>query len=219
MSDIHSDQCRGPTSEPSDNASPEVGPQNGLVCDKEFWFDDGNIVLVVCTDAFRVHKSVLARSSEIFRDLFTVAQPCSYPFIEGCPIVHLSDHPDDVRHLLRALYDGKRFLLGRSEAVAFAEVAALLGLGHKYQIDDLRNAALACMKTCFTNDLAVWQKFIEQGCSSHMQFLMSDAIAVVKLARLTDNPSMLPVALICAANSAHQPSCVELLDPMSPSSS
>lgn len=94
----------------------------------DFWFNDGNIVLIARSAAFKVHKGQLARHSEVFSDLFLLPQPSSIPsrsssgggsredwdlekekekdLIDGCPFVILQDSPSDVFYFLSALYDG-----------------------------------------------------------------------------------------------------------------
>ena len=58
----------------------------------DVWLDDGNIILVADDNvAFRVLKSVLARDSEVFRNMFTVSQPTENETFEGCPVVVLAD--------------------------------------------------------------------------------------------------------------------------------
>ncbi len=46
-------------------------PAQPLRRDLDLWFFDGNIVLVALGIAFRVHKSVLACHSDVFRSWFT----------------------------------------------------------------------------------------------------------------------------------------------------
>ncbi|THH03472.1 hypothetical protein EW145_g6228 [Phellinidium pouzarii] len=90
----------------------------------EVWFCDGSIVLVVRDTMFLVHKTILARHSIIFRDMFSLPQPlsgedCLPPspskpegcdedetIFDGYPVVHLYDSPEDMASLLYALYDG-----------------------------------------------------------------------------------------------------------------
>ena len=72
----------------------------------DFWFADGNIVLVAGLTAFKVHRGQLERHSEIFRDLFTIPQPEVQDLVDGCPWVEVHDSPSDVLYLLMALYDG-----------------------------------------------------------------------------------------------------------------
>ena len=52
--------------------------------------------------------SVLSRHSSVFDDLFSVPQPEEAERVENCPVVHVPDEPEDMAHLLFALYDGRR---------------------------------------------------------------------------------------------------------------
>jgi hypothetical protein len=70
----------------------------------QIWNSDGSVVLQAANTQFRVHWSVLARNSSVFRDMQGVPQPADQPGVEGCPIVELSDDTDDVGYLLMALY-------------------------------------------------------------------------------------------------------------------
>lgn len=79
----------------------------------------------------------------------------------------------------------------------FSVVAALIRLSHKYQIDALRDGAVARLRTCFTTDFQEWRGVMEQTphCSESMSFDELDAITAVNLARLTGTHSILPAAL------------------------
>lgn len=70
------------------------------------WLDDGNIILVAKGEAFKVHQSVLARHSEVFRDMLKMPQPTNDQGADKCPIVPLSDSTKELEHILSALYDG-----------------------------------------------------------------------------------------------------------------
>lgn len=90
----------------SDATGPEKdGPNTVIKRDDEFWFEDGNIVLVARDIEFRVYKGILAKHSPVFGDMFSLPPG---PSSEGttaatdiCPVVHLSDSPEDFRHVLR----------------------------------------------------------------------------------------------------------------------
>jgi len=72
----------------------------------QFYFEDGSVVLDVKRILFRVHQSVLARQSEVFRSMFSLKQPDNAPMIDGCPSVELmGDCPKDVEEVLGVLYD------------------------------------------------------------------------------------------------------------------
>ncbi|KZT72335.1 hypothetical protein DAEQUDRAFT_31522 [Daedalea quercina L-15889] len=162
--------------------------------DEEIWFADGNVVLVTQRRAFKVYQGLLAHASEVFRDLFTIPQPASAETFDGCPVVRLSDHPEDLRHLLRVVFYGQRYYSSEVR-LEFAVVAALVRLSHKYQLDYLRDAYLARVKTCFSTDFDTWRTTSRDHGSPVMKLRNEDAVTVVNIARLTRIDSMLPSAL------------------------
>ena len=101
------------------------------------WFEDGNIVLLVEDDnqnplrAFKVHRSVLARHSEVFQTMLDIPQPTPgtssmIEHIDDCPVVRMYDHPNALSDLIKALYDGvcvvQRFCLRFLRLIAFVIV-------------------------------------------------------------------------------------------------
>jgi hypothetical protein len=80
------------------------------------WFEDGNIILLVEDDdhrmlkAFKIHRGVLARQSEVFETMFDIPQPApgldSIEQVDGCPIVRMYDLPNELSDIIKALYDG-----------------------------------------------------------------------------------------------------------------
>jgi hypothetical protein len=76
----------------------------------EPWFDDGNIILLAEGVAFKVHRGVMARSSEMMQTMFSLPQPISIisdePKIAGCSVIEMHDDPSMLGDLIRALYDG-----------------------------------------------------------------------------------------------------------------
>ena len=75
---------------------------------ENFWFDDGSIILEVESTQFRIHRSILARYSTVFDDLFQVPQPESdkSDWVDGCPIVGMSgDTTKDWEHILSFIYN------------------------------------------------------------------------------------------------------------------
>jgi hypothetical protein len=90
-------------SQASQQLTPEIAPPTRS---EDIYLDDGNIVLVAQDVAFRVHRSQLARHSEVFCDMLALAeQPTDAEAFDGCPVVRLSDMCKDVSELLRVLYD------------------------------------------------------------------------------------------------------------------
>jgi hypothetical protein len=76
----------------------------------EPWFDDGNVVLLAERIAFRVHRGVMARASEVMQTMFALPQPepggSDTEFIDGCSVVPMYDDPTLLSVLVKALYDG-----------------------------------------------------------------------------------------------------------------
>ena len=74
--------------------------------DERYYFSDGNIVILAETTLFRVHRSVLAMYSEVFKDMFTLPQPATGTKIDGFPLVRLPDTKDQVGGMLETIYEG-----------------------------------------------------------------------------------------------------------------
>ena len=89
-----------------DGGGDTQGPSPRYVEDKDLWLDDGNIIISAGADPahlFKCHKSVLTRNSPVFDEMFGVA--LTGEVYEGVPVVPLPDDVDDVRRLIRMLYD------------------------------------------------------------------------------------------------------------------
>lgn len=68
---------------------------------------DGNIVIEAENCQFRVHKSILARNSAVFADVFALpeASEAAVRVVEGCQVVEMSDKAEEWTHVLKALYE------------------------------------------------------------------------------------------------------------------
>lgn len=79
-------------------------------------------------------------------------------------------------------------------------LAALLRLAHKYQIDKLRDGALARLKALYVDD---FMSYVIEGLETYpwLTFDRLDPFKVVQLARLTQTLTLLPAALyLCCAD-------------------
>ncbi|TFY59726.1 hypothetical protein EVJ58_g5606 [Rhodofomes roseus] len=125
--------------------------------------------------------------------MFTVPPPADDETIEGCPVVRVTDTVHEMRTLLWALYYGRPFVNSR-EPMEFTVVAALARLAHKYHITDLRNDAVARIKTLYTDK---FEDFTKQQPHSHelLSYKRQDAFEAVQLAHLVNEETILPVAL------------------------
>ena len=77
--------------------------------DVGLWFDDGNIVLVAEDTPFKVHRGVLAQSSQVLKNILSVPQPRTldeWETMDGVSLLHMSDSWKDLSYVLSALYKG-----------------------------------------------------------------------------------------------------------------
>lgn len=89
-----------------------------FVHDTELWLSDGNVILVTAKEtsddkaynAFRCHKSMLAKHSPVFHDMLSLPQSAEDEEYEGVPVVRLPDSTDDVRGLLKILYNSFEYV-------------------------------------------------------------------------------------------------------------
>ncbi|EJF60257.1 hypothetical protein DICSQDRAFT_63341, partial [Dichomitus squalens LYAD-421 SS1] len=147
--------------------------------DYGLWYEDGTIILIARNVEFRVYRGPLAKHSPLFRDMLSNPQPIEPHLLyqeqeqsPECPLIHLSDSPEDLRHVLRV------FTIGRSfEHLHFHAISAWIRLGHKYRIDKLVDEGLYHLRRAYPTALPC-------------------AIAVVNLARLTESHDLLPFALL-----------------------
>ncbi|OJT09465.1 hypothetical protein TRAPUB_14068 [Trametes pubescens] len=171
--------------------------------DTEFWFEDGTIILVAKNVQFRVFKGILSDHSPVFRDMFSLPQPASASILQGatdafdaCPVVHLSDSPEDLRHVLRACIpkSDSNFNLFIQKDPSFPAISAIICIGHKYQMQHLVAQGVQYPKRHFTDDLAAWAN--GTLCSRVRRRPQAQAIAIFNIARLINEPSLLPTALL-----------------------
>ncbi|KAI0742511.1 hypothetical protein C8Q80DRAFT_1188920 [Daedaleopsis nitida] len=164
--------------------------------DDEFWFQDGNLLLVTQDVEFRVYQGPLIAHSPVFKDMLSLPQP-EPPRYEregssSCPTVHLSDSPEDLRHFLRVFVSGKALRAGSHEP-SFDEVSACVRLGHKYEVDFVVQRNMDFLRKYYTDDFDVWYP---SNLVRPPSFEAIHSIGVVNLARLTGELRMLPTALM-----------------------
>ncbi|KAH9856172.1 hypothetical protein C2E23DRAFT_810383 [Lenzites betulinus] len=163
--------------------------------DKEHWYEDGNIIIVAAHVEFRVYKGILADHSPIFKDMFALPQPADSQSTD-VPEVHVSDEPEDLRHMLQACMPkgGTSLTLAPDDEFCFERLSALIRLGHKYEIQPLVTHAVDILKKYFPTSFDEWilQRLYNEEDALHLIC----AMGVVNLARLVNEPSLLPTALL-----------------------
>ncbi|EIW57114.1 uncharacterized protein TRAVEDRAFT_76005, partial [Trametes versicolor FP-101664 SS1] len=181
----------------------EIEPVAGRERDEEFWYSDGNIILVARDVEFRVFKGILAEHSPVFRDMFSLPQPppaetlSSSTADDMCPVVHLSDSPEDLRHVLRVYMPkgSPSAFFHATPPYSYDMLSASVRLGHKYQMSDILDNALAFLKTYHPTDFDEWSALEHYGPPGFARSRIY-AIGVVNLARLTNEVGLLLMALL-----------------------
>ena len=92
--------------EPRDKREGGSGGDSGRQRDEEFWFEDGTVILIACNTEFRFYKGLLASVSPVFKQLFAECRALRNVRMDeeqtySCPVVHVSDSPEDLRYVLR----------------------------------------------------------------------------------------------------------------------
>ncbi|KAG6843965.1 hypothetical protein H0H87_011336 [Tephrocybe sp. NHM501043] len=177
-----------------DVATTKSWPSNLIRSD--FWFLDGNIVIVAGQAAFKVHRGQLERHSEVFNSLFSLPQPQDTDLLDGCVYVELHDSPSDVFYFLSALYDGLYFKAPCAND--FMAIAGVLRLSTKYFVEHLRQRCLNRLDLDWPSTLAGWDRREQAATDSLGRYMPRDScphpVLVIQLACDLDIPSILPAA-------------------------
>lgn len=94
----------------------ELPPEVQITPHSELWFEDGNIELIAENVSFRVHKTVLAGSSDFFKDMFSLPQPPTEESAEEnalhmqpeIPRLQTSETAEDLAYFLDVMYNSLR---------------------------------------------------------------------------------------------------------------
>ncbi|KAI1795389.1 hypothetical protein LXA43DRAFT_39965 [Ganoderma leucocontextum] len=173
--------------------------------DEEFWFEDGTVILVARDVKFRFYEGLLAGLSPVFKDMFAErrANPGMGEVLAlSCLVVHVSDSPEDLRHLLRVCFSRRLGSLYEERSPSYDEISAAIRLGDKYKITDLYSQSLAYLKRYFPSNFDSWNAL--SVCGPPGWETVED-IGAINLARFTGELSILPsafVACICAGPEA-----------------
>ncbi|KDR69924.1 hypothetical protein GALMADRAFT_897108 [Galerina marginata CBS 339.88] len=117
------------------------------------WFDDADVVFQAGQKLFRVHRSILSARSAIFRDMFSMPPPApenasSESTVEGCTLIKLPDDAFDVYNFFLAIFDAS-FFEPPPAVPALGDLAGILRLSHKYDVQFLRRRAVSHLNKLF----------------------------------------------------------------------
>jgi len=202
------------------STSPNFPPDfSRLPRSEDLWLHDGNIVLATQDFAFKVYRGILEHHSVVFRDMFSLPQPPNQETLDGHLVVVLPDDTDDVVCMLSALHFGGKKYFYADVPIPFATVSAMLRIGMKYEIANLRDEGIRLLQHCFPSsfpklkppkDMFTDFPGHEEAMSGrplevHPEVLMitQDAMAVVDLAERFNLQNLLPVAFYYCAQCTH----------------
>jgi hypothetical protein len=87
---------------------------------KSFDIPDGNFIIRSSDNVnFHVHKSVLAMASPFFKDLLSLPQPPDSEFVNGLPVVQLSESAELLNSLISILYPIRTVIPNSYEKVLY----------------------------------------------------------------------------------------------------
>ncbi|PIL26641.1 hypothetical protein GSI_11266 [Ganoderma sinense ZZ0214-1] len=98
--------------------------------DPDFWFEDGNVVVIADSTSFRIHRSVLARHSDLLADRLGSDHDHRDETPDGCPVIRVADSARSFRGLLSLLYPGPSEILRHVASTSDNRVPARVT--HKY---------------------------------------------------------------------------------------
>ncbi|KAF5340566.1 hypothetical protein D9611_007303 [Ephemerocybe angulata] len=171
---------------------------------EDVWFDDGNVVLQAEDIQFKVHKSVLAKHSSVFADLFDMPHANDEPKVDGCPIVELHDSAEDIKHMSLRLYGldswKTRDRTARGD-LPMALVRAIIRMGRKYDIEHIRDEGLELLKKAFPTELSGWENITQSPhkfeCQTRIcRCVFELALEAIKLAHESDIKTILPACYL-----------------------
>ncbi|VDC06098.1 unnamed protein product [Peniophora sp. CBMAI 1063] len=151
--------------EPEDAVPPPYTPEKY----KDMCFEDATILLhcLPSSIAFRVHRGVLAVHSEVFRDMFALAQPSDSGPENTLPVVHMHDDPEKLYRLLKYIYLHQ--LPDMSDARYMDTLLDMLEPSIKYDVRRARDDCLSALRAEFPDTLSKYHEAIETLLRRHLR--------------------------------------------------
>ncbi|KIM38500.1 hypothetical protein M413DRAFT_447727 [Hebeloma cylindrosporum] len=138
--------------------------------DSDIWFEDGNIILEVEKTLFKVHRSILATHSPVFKKIFD-EQSQFYQSPTTVPRLTCYDKAAHIKLLLQGVYNTTSFE-GKTQCDHLKEAAGMIIMGGKYGVDFLFQRAVKNLSTIFPTTLDKWDQ--------HSQSLVNSLISVAE---------------------------------------
>ncbi|KAI0771579.1 hypothetical protein BD413DRAFT_549708 [Trametes elegans] len=139
-------------------ASSEKG---GVQRHRDFFFEDGNVVLQVEDVQYKLHRSLLEKHSPVFRELFTIPQP------EGSTEGRSGDNPIvlsgiEAMNFTRFLWLLYPPTLGFCKVTTVDEWISVVDQADRWQMDALRDHALSQLRQMYLGPIRkilIWTRY------------------------------------------------------------
>ncbi|KAH8100768.1 hypothetical protein BXZ70DRAFT_935741 [Cristinia sonorae] len=162
----------------------------------DFWYEDGGVVIVAESTAFRVHPTILSRQSPVIAGMLSplrTSANASQTMYKGCPVVHFLDTACGVRYFMQWIYDTGFHVNHTLELNVLSE---MLRISTKYEISNLRQSVLDALRHYFPSSL---EAFHTAKTTHHSHLTTGDYFLLANTCRETGVTSILPmILLICA---------------------
>ncbi|KAG9007734.1 hypothetical protein FRB90_009238 [Tulasnella sp. 427] len=202
--------CQEPTT-PSPEVS-ELPNSTLLVNGKSYkkhdvhWYDEGNLGFLVGSTAFRLHRSILSRRSQVMADMLSVPQPfCTVSEnadpsgtgnVDNIPFVDLQDPVNDFTRVLDFIYPSS-LPAARTDHLRARDLMGIVRLSGKYLIEDLREWAVGRLEADHLP-----QTSASDAIGGYMEASYDDpafSVDVIQFSRECSAPQFLPIAFYALA--------------------
>ncbi|TFK32852.1 hypothetical protein BDQ12DRAFT_771209 [Crucibulum laeve] len=175
----------------------DQSPQN----DPDLYFEDGNVIFQAQNTNFRLHRSIIATRSSVFRDMFSFPQHSdASDRVDGCVVICLPDSAEDMQSFFLAIYDFSYF--NPYPCPVNAEtVASVLAISHKYDASALFNRAHEHLSHVLPCTLDEWLEINGTGSVTFSPNRVVHALLKIIIVTSTINAVwLLPTALYILCN-------------------
>ncbi|EJF60245.1 hypothetical protein DICSQDRAFT_137590, partial [Dichomitus squalens LYAD-421 SS1] len=149
-----SESSGGPGDLPTDVGAPESLPFVVYRRHEEFWFEDGNVIVVARGGVgFRVYKGVLCEAGTAWGPMFSRHDG---PMHEGVPVISLTDDPGNLTLVMRRLMPPQRMGAAPPSFLDITTLSACVRLGFKYGMDTLITHCRDFLLDLFPCDFDEW---------------------------------------------------------------
>ncbi|TFY69083.1 hypothetical protein EVG20_g3299 [Dentipellis fragilis] len=156
------------------------------------WFDDGSVILLAGSKAFKVYRGLITRDSGYFAKLMSspLAHNVLSAVVEGCSVVRVDEPPEGVSQALQWIFAGIGTPL--PELDDFSGRAPVLKLANKYDIRQLRTALLTPLLHHYSDRLQLYSDW--NGLETLPKPI--NPVHALNFARDTATHSFLPIAAL-----------------------